>query len=94
MLDKAWVRLAVDIDGNKMKMTLINARLPENEQDKKDASGIGITNVKKRLELLYKDKHELTITEEDDVFIVNLWIELERVLTTIQVREVKEMEHV
>jgi LytS/YehU family sensor histidine kinase len=94
MLDKAWIRLAVDLDGNKMKVTLINAKLPEDQLDNKEPSGIGITNVRKRLELLYKDKYELVITEEEDVFIVNLWIELEKSnSTTIQVKEVNELEH-
>jgi sensor histidine kinase YesM len=39
--------------------------------------GIGISNVRKRLTLLYPGKHELTITDEEDVFIVNLWLQLE-----------------
>lgn len=94
MLDKAWIRLAIDIDGNKMKMTLINARLPEDQLDNMEPSGIGISNVRKRLDLLYKDKYDLSITEEEDVYIINLWIELERsTTTTIVAKEVKELEH-
>jgi sensor histidine kinase YesM len=93
MLDKAWIRLAIDIDGNKMKMTLVNAKLSEDQLDKKEPSGIGISNVKKRLDLLYKDKCELSITEEEDVYIVNLWIELERNTTVVVAKEVKEMVH-
>jgi sensor histidine kinase YesM len=88
MLDKAWIRLAIDLDDNKMKLTLINAKSPENLQEKKQESGIGITNVKKRLDLLYKDKHELIITEEEDVFIVRLWIELEKSSSPVVVKEV------
>jgi LytS/YehU family sensor histidine kinase len=36
----------------------------------------GIANVKKRLELLYKDRYELQIDEDDEVFVVNLRLEL------------------
>jgi hypothetical protein len=89
MIDKAWIRLAIDISGNKMKMTLINAKPPEGLQEYRQESGIGIANVRKRLDLLYKDKHELIITEEEDVFIVRLWIDLERSSSTV-VKEVKE----
>lgn len=89
MIDKAWIRLAIDIIGNKMKMTLINAKPPEGLQDYREESGIGIVNVQKRLDLLYKDKHELIITEEEDVFIVRLWIDLERSSSTV-VKEVKK----
>jgi len=39
-------------------------------------SGTGIANVKKRLELLYEGKYELQITDEPEVFVVNLKIEL------------------
>ena len=33
-------------------------------------------NVKKRLELLYKDRYDLQINEDDEVFVVNLTLEL------------------
>lgn len=39
--------------------------------------GIGLTNIQRRLELLYPDKHELTISETDDYFKVKLELILE-----------------
>ena len=44
----------------------------------KKTDGIGIANVRKRLELLYPDKHSLRITDEEDVFVVTLKVKLER----------------
>lgn len=41
---------------------------------KDSTSGIGIENVKKRLEILYPKKHELNITETKSEFIVDLKI--------------------
>ena len=38
----------------------------------RDSSGIGLTNAKQRLELLYIDKYELDIVEEQDQFKVKL----------------------
>lgn len=35
-------------------------------------SGIGLTNVKRRLELLYKDRHQLDIKQDKDQFVVQL----------------------
>lgn len=75
LLEQAWIRLAISLNGNKMRMTLINAKLPEEKQEN-PVSGIGIANVRQRLELLYPGRHELVITEEEDVFIVNLRLEL------------------
>jgi LytS/YehU family sensor histidine kinase len=40
------------------------------------STGIGLKNVQKRLALLYPGKHELSITNEAEVFIVNLKLEL------------------
>jgi competence protein ComGF len=34
-------------------------------------------NVRKRLELLYAGKHELTVIAEEEIFIVHLKLELE-----------------
>ncbi|MFZ4931479.1 sensor histidine kinase [Chryseobacterium sp. Mn2064] len=44
-------------------------------REKDTVSGIGIRNVKKRLEILYP-KHELTITDSETEFIVDLKIDL------------------
>ena len=93
MLEQAWIRLVIDIDGNNLKMTLINSRVPPKEEDAKQVSGIGISNVRKRLELLYPGRHELIITEEEDVFIVKLRVELEKGIVPASVKEVIELAH-
>lgn len=53
----------------------------ENSKDKSKVtepySGIGLANVKRRLELLYPGKHELTITDENDIYKVNLKLKIE-----------------
>ncbi|MDX1283870.1 MAG: hypothetical protein R3182_02610 [Draconibacterium sp.] len=40
------------------------------------SSGIGLINVKKRLNLIYPDAHQLSISESDNLYEVNLSIEL------------------
>ena len=41
-----------------------------------EAGGIGLTNIQKRLSLLYPDKHQLTIEDETELFEVNLNLNL------------------
>jgi len=42
-----------------------------------EQGGIGIKNVEKRLNLLYPDKHQLTFTENEELFSVDLKIDLD-----------------
>jgi len=46
------------------------------ESNKDDAHGIGLPNVKRRLELLYPGKHKLTISEKNNTYTINLQIQL------------------
>ncbi len=49
---------------------------PANDEIKDTVSGIGLPNVIRRLNLLYAQKHMLTITKENGWFIVSLQIKL------------------
>ena len=40
----------------------------------KKSSGLGLTNIRRRLELLYQDKHTLKIDATDATYTVNLII--------------------
>lgn len=42
----------------------------------KQASGIGLENIKRRLGLLYPERHELLITENEEVFEVRLLLDI------------------
>ena len=75
MLEQPWVTLQIVIEENWMKMKLLNGKAPGISTA---AGGIGIANVVKRLEFMYPGKHQLVINNEEDVFIVNLKILLER----------------
>lgn len=76
ILEQPWINLKIDIKDNLLRMKLLNSK-PDKKKLKDKYAGIGINNVKKRLEFLYPGKHELVITSEEDVFIVNLKLQLE-----------------
>jgi sensor histidine kinase YesM len=77
ILEQPWINLQVTLHGKQMQMKLLNGKLSQPNEEQRH-SGIGIKNVEKRLALLYPGKHELSITNEEEVFIVNLKIELEQ----------------
>lgn len=77
IIEHPWINLSIELDHLTLKMILTNGkkRMDGKELDRK---GKGIENVSSRLDLLYKNKHKLEIKEDDEVFIVNLQIDLDR----------------
>ena len=78
MLEQPWISLQITLNGRQMQMRLLNGKANQTTGAKEQPSGIGIQNVKKRLSLLYPGRHELVTDNEEDVFIVNLKMELEK----------------
>jgi len=76
IIEGPWISLSIHVNGNLMHMKLINGK-PTEARPLNGHSGLGIENVQKRLELIYPEKHQLTITTDEDVFVVNLKLELE-----------------
>lgn len=77
MVEQPWISLRISLENNFMVMKLVNGKASEYKAPEV-SSGIGLRNVRKRLELLYPQKHLLRLTNEDDVYIVDLKIELEK----------------
>jgi hypothetical protein len=73
MTERPWISLNITMQDDELWMKLINGK-PSGIN--KEIPGIGIANVRKRLELLYPGKHELQINDEEDMYIVNLKLTL------------------
>lgn len=84
MLEQPWLSLQVQLKEDTMEVRLMNGKAKEKKTA--NAFGIGIQNVRKRLDLLYPEKHVLKIMDEEEVFVVQLTLQLER----IQVARKKE----
>jgi sensor histidine kinase YesM len=78
ILQNPWINLTVELKDSTLVMKLMNGKAPLKEIRKNNA-GIGINNVSQRLELLYPDKYDLHIREDEEVFVVDLRIELVRI---------------
>ncbi|QHS62651.1 sensor histidine kinase [Chitinophaga agri] len=71
--EPSFIAIALAIEKNEMRLVVENSRFRQRVAEK---GGIGLQNVRKRLELLYADHHELEITESENQFIVDLKIVL------------------
>jgi sensor histidine kinase YesM len=70
----AWISIRLQVhDG--MLLFEVKNRFGEHGH-KDDSSGIGLQNVRSRLALLYKDRHQLDINEHDNIFQVTLTLQL------------------
>ena len=76
-LEQPWISLQITLQGQQMHMKLLNGKINEPKKEGQPL-GIGIRNVEKRLNLVYPGKHQFLIANDDEVFIVNLTIELEQ----------------
>ena len=77
-IDHPWVSLHAEVEAEHILLIkLLNGKTEEPHIEHTTAKGIGIQNVRRRLELLYPQRHELHIINEPDVFIVNLRLVLD-----------------
>ncbi|MBT8281103.1 MAG: histidine kinase [Muriicola sp.] len=70
----ATLSFTMEIKDSSLVFRAVNPDLPKNKEDK-SGSGIGLENLKKRLELLYPNRHSLTYGVENDIFSAVLTLE-------------------
>ncbi len=71
---KPSIDIRIKIDPAFLSLKANNSIPEEKENSEQEIEGIGLNNVKRRLELIYPEKHELVIRKEDKVFEVELKI--------------------
>lgn len=74
--DKSFINVEMTTAKNKVHFTCKNS-IAKEKKEKRDEnhSGIGLENVKKRLNLLFSGKYNLNIDSSTDIFSVNLEID-------------------
>jgi two-component system LytT family sensor kinase len=76
MTEQAWINMDIRVEGDCFSMKLTNGVSEEFREQTYNYNGL--SNVQKRLILLYPGKHELRITSEQEMLIVLLNIKLEK----------------
>jgi len=71
---KGWVEICLRTEKNKIVFTCINSFNPKTSTEN-SAKGIGLFNVKRRLQLLYPKNHCLHIEKTENKFTVHLTVE-------------------
>lgn len=71
----SYVHLYFKVWNDKLDFRCENSK-PSTALPKRDVGGLGLKNIKRRLELLYPDRHVLEIIDEKNKFIINLQLDL------------------
>jgi len=80
-MESVWISIDLQVSEDEMVLKVENSKSPESTllSQKDYAKGIGLTNVKRRLELLYKNHYELKIFDEQDTYLIVLKLNLSKI---------------
>jgi sensor histidine kinase YesM len=75
MVKDPSIDIHLSYQNNTLKFTVKNKANPASKLEKKDeSSGIGLANVKRRLELLHPENYVLDIEDNNDTYLIHLEI--------------------
>ncbi|MEO0340427.1 MAG: histidine kinase, partial [Bacteroidota bacterium] len=60
----SWIKICIELEQNQLKFTCKNS-FNDSQMNEKIHSGIGLSNVRKRLELLYPNQYQLDLKKEE-----------------------------
>ncbi len=67
----SFIEITIKVENGTILFTCKNSKV-NTEQD--EHGGVGLANVKKRLELLYPEKYSLNLQDDADIYVVNMKI--------------------
>ncbi|HKK88992.1 MAG TPA: histidine kinase [Saprospiraceae bacterium] len=70
-----FIRIKLYQEGRQMSFNIVNSKPPVVPQGARERRGIGLENIKKRLELLYPAQYELDIKNTREQYQINLQID-------------------
>ena len=70
----SWVRINIDVRGNELIYEVANSRMVSQQSLQK--SGIGLANVRRRLELVYANRYDLKVEDKEDSYYIQLKLQL------------------
>lgn len=73
-LEQSWINIYLHAEGNTLQFTMSNSYYENGHESV--TGGLGLQNIRKRLELLYPDKYELLINTAPETYTTKLSIEL------------------
>lgn len=80
-LEEAWVHMSIEVEEQALRLHVKNSKSPSAGEDAQGyREGIGLTNVKRRLQLLYGEAYLLRLEEGEASYSVDLHLQLDATL--------------
>lgn len=73
---EAWIKISIKVENNTLIFNCENS-IPQLPFKKDGTKGIGLENVKKRLSMIYENKHNLVIDKQGNKFVVKLKLQMQ-----------------
>ena len=76
-ISDGFVHIHIYLDGSELNLYVENSK-PEQQpsQDHRRSGGIGLVNVRRRLDILYKKNYNLEVHDKPNTYGVNLWMKI------------------
>jgi LytS/YehU family sensor histidine kinase len=71
------VTIDIHADKKRLHFSVRNSLHGRKDSPREEARGMGLRNARRRLELLYGDKHDLSIESRDGEYSISLVLELQ-----------------
>jgi two-component system LytT family sensor kinase len=82
-----WIRLHLGLNGSQLKFKIANSVSSVKSTEIVNYGGIGLRNVKRRLDLIYPDQYQLNIQNNQNSFEVELNLALSEMLDSQQINK-------
>lgn len=75
-LHNAWVNIKLHVNDHGLHLFIENSKGVVDNVEKEEHKGLGLENVKRRLDLLYPKQHNLTLNNGEEKYVVQLELNL------------------
>ncbi|WP_064196397.1 MULTISPECIES: sensor histidine kinase [Emticicia] len=72
LIENPFIKIELETNTEELRFKVTNKFSSDSKEVKDGASGIGLNNVKRRLELLYPNKYILNVSESENLYTTNL----------------------
>jgi two-component system, LytTR family, sensor kinase len=76
-LDESWINISIKQDDNQLQLKVENNFTAPVSEPEVKSGGIGLQNVKKRLQFYFTDKHILQAAAKENIFTARLTLQLD-----------------